>query len=366
MAFDGSDLSILIKAKINNDDLKDVNLSIDKLSSNPNLHKLNLKIDIDTNALDSLNKRLKEIQTQFGGLGGSSNKPFSIPTLDTNEIENRIQRINNSLDRLKVNKDKVFADSRVSTEVDKLKDMETAYRKGAISSKDYALQMDNVRTKVTQVSGALANVNKDGYSFTQMIELAAKKIAIWGVSTSLVYGSFRQLKEGISYIADLDNSLNQIRIVTGQSQEQVEQLAQSYNKLAKSMSVSTKEVADQAVDLYRQGLQGVDVDERMQAIIKYAKISSLSLAESNNIITATMNATGESAQKVIDIFSYLGDATASGADEIGQAMQKVASMNDGIGVSMEKAASWIAVISSKTREGASQIGTSLKFEALVA
>ena len=170
----------------------------------------------------------------------------------------------------------------------------------------------------------------------------------------------------MTYVNDLSNSLNQIRIVTGQTEEQVNKLATSYNSLAKLMSVSTKDIASTAVDLYRQGLQGIDVDERMEAIIKYAKISSLSLADSNKIITATMNATGESAQKVIDIFSYLGDATASGADEIGTAMQKVASMNDGIGVSMAKAASWIAVISSKTREGASQIGTSLNFEALIA
>jgi Phage-related minor tail protein. len=54
------------------------------------------------------------------------------------------------------------------------------------------------------------------------------------------------------------------------------------------------------------------------------------------------------------------DATASGADEIGEALQKVASTADNSGVSLEKAASWIATISSITRESASVIGNSLK------
>jgi TP901 family phage tail tape measure protein len=97
----------------------------------------------------------------------------------------------------------------------------------------------------------------------------------------------------------------------------------------------------------------------MKAIIQYAKISSISLDESNKIITATANATGESVQKIIDIFALLGDSTASGADEIGEALQRVASTAEGMGVSVEKAAAWISTISSITRESASTIGRSL-------
>jgi hypothetical protein len=44
----------------------------------------------------------------------------------------------------------------------------------------------------------------------------------------------------------------------------------------------------------------------MRAVIQYAKISSISLDESNKIITATANATGESVQKIVDVFAYLG------------------------------------------------------------
>jgi TP901 family phage tail tape measure protein len=226
--------------------------------------------------------------------------------------------------------------------------------------KDFSLSMKEVELNAKNSSNAIKNTKQDSISFGEDLSRSAFKFTEWYLLAGGITSVIDSIKNAVSYISQLDNSLNEIRIVTGQSQEEVQKLASSYNNLAKSMSVSTTEVTQQAVDLYRQGLDSSGVEERMQAIIKYAKISSLSLADSNKIITATMNATGESAQKVIDIFSYLGDVTASGSDEIGQAMQKVASMNDGIGVSFEKAASWIAVISSKTREGASQIGTSLK------
>ena len=279
--------------------------------------------------------------------------------LDAKTIEDQVQRVNNSLDRLKINKDKVFADSRVSTEVAKLREMESAFKRGEISARQYGLQLDTLRTRVAQVSGEFRNTNKDGYAFSEMLTLAAKKIAIWGISTNLVYGSLNQLKKGISFITELDNSLNQVRIVTGKTQVEVEKLAQSYNKLGKEMSVSTKEIASTSADLYRQGLSDSDVEDRMKSIIQYAKISSISLKESNTIITATANATGESVNKIIDIFALLGDTTASGADEIGEALQRVASASESSNISLEKSASWLATISSITRESASTIGRSL-------
>jgi len=230
-----------------------------------------------------------------------------------------------------------------------------------------ATTMAELRTQTTAINTQLSTV-RTGLSETvsasntlgNSILGNLGKMLMWGMAATAIYAPLRMMQSAVTYVNDLDNALNQIRIVTGQSQPEVQKLAESYNALGKAMSVSTVDVANTSVDLYRQGLQGPEVEERMQAIVKYSKISAISMADSNKIITATMNATGESAQKVIDTFSYLGDATASGADEIGVAMQKVASMNDGIGVSMQKAASWVAEISSKTREGASQIGTSLK------
>lgn len=168
------------------------------------------------------------------------------------------------------------------------------------------------------------------------------------------------IKDGIKFVYDMDNALNQVRIVTGKSKEEVASLAQEYNKLGKEMGVTTKEIALTSADLYRQGLKGTDLDERMQSIIKYAKISGISLAESNKIVTATTNSLGISAQKAVDVMSYLGDVSASDAAEVGEAMQKVAGTADALNVSYEKTASWIATVSSKTREGASVIGNSIK------
>jgi len=225
---------------------------------------------------------------------------------------------------------------------------------------DLTAYIDKATGSIYKYSHASRNAMIDTLTWSKAIQTAWKRMAQWATGGTLFFGTLRQIKEGISYITELDNSLNEIRIVTNKTQQEVNNLALSYNKLAKEMSVTTREIASTAADLFRQGLNDSQVEERMKAIIQYAKISGISLQESNKIITATANATGESVRKIVDIFAYLGDATASGAEEIGEALQKVASTAENSGVSLEKAASWIATISSITRESASSIGNSLK------
>lgn len=233
-------------------------------------------------------------------------------------------------------------------------------KEGSDKWRMYQATLNKTTGEMRLLDNGLKDVINRQISWNEATKIAITRIMQWGIATSLVYGSFHRLQEAIGYIVELDNSLNEIRIVTNKTQDEVNKLAKSYNSLAKEMGTTTKEIASTAADLYRQGLDDSQVEERMRAIIQYAKISQLSVEESNKIITATANATGESVQKIIDIFAFLGDMTASGADEIGEALQKVAGTAESMSVSIEKASAWIATISSKTRESASVIGNSLK------
>ena len=163
-----------------------------------------------------------------------------------------------------------------------------------------------IEASVKNANAAVKATNRDVMTLGDMFKVAWNKMIIWTGAGTLLFGTIRQIKAAVSYVSELDNALNEIRIVTNKTQEEVNQLGLSYNKLAKEMSVTTREIASTAADLFRQGLNDSQVEERMKAIIQYAKISSISLEESNKIITATANATGESVQKIIDVFAYLG------------------------------------------------------------
>ena len=125
------------------------------------------------------------------------------------------------------------------------------------------------------------------------------------------------------------------------------------------MNVASTEIATAAVEFWRQGLPEDEVNSRLKSTIQYAKISGLEFDEAAELITAATNTMEISAKRAADVFAYLGDASASGADEIGIAMQKASASAAEFGLSFEWLGAYIATISEKTRQAPEVIGTSI-------
>lgn len=125
------------------------------------------------------------------------------------------------------------------------------------------------------------------------------------------------------------------------------------------MNVASTEIATAAVEFWRQGLSEDEVIRRLKPTIQYAKISALEFDEAAELITAATNTMEISAMRAADVFAYLGDASASGADEIGIAMQKASASAVEFGLEFEWLGAYIATISEKTRQAPEVIGTSI-------
>ena len=180
------------------------------------------------------------------------------------------------------------------------------------------------------------------------------------IATMVVMRGLKNMWDGmVSYAKSYYDAMNEIRIVTGYTEEQAEKLGASYRQLAADMSVSSKEVASAAVEYWRQGLDDAEVEQRLKYTTMYAKISSMDFQEAAELMTAATNSMGLSADRVADVWAYLGDASASGADEIGIAMQKVSAVADQAGISFEWLGSYIATLSEKTRLAPEAIGTAM-------
>lgn len=189
----------------------------------------------------------------------------------------------------------------------------------------------------------------------QMVSQAERWIA-----TMVVMRGLKNMWDGmVSYAKSYYDAMNEIRIVTGYTEEQAEKLGASYRQLAADMSVSSKEVASAAVEYWRQGLDDAEVEQRLKYTTMYAKISSMDFQEAAELMTAATNSMGIAADRVADVWAYLGDASASGADEIGTAMQKVSAVADQAGISFEWLGSYIATLSEKTRLAPEAIGTAM-------
>ena len=190
-----------------------------------------------------------------------------------------------------------------------------------------------------------------------------KNTARWQLSSSLLHGFMGALQGAYGYAQDLNKSLNNIRIVTGQSIDQMAKFADEANRAAKELSTTTTRYTDAALIYYQQGLTGKAVTDRVEATVKLANVSRQSAEEVSSQMTAIWNNFDDGSKKLeyyADVITALGAATASSSDEIAQGLQKFAAVADTVGLSYEKATAALATVVAETRQSADVVGTAFK------
>ena len=187
--------------------------------------------------------------------------------------------------------------------------------------------------------------------------------ARWQVSSSVLHGLMGSMQSAYHYAQDLNESLNDIRIVTGQSVDQMAKFAAEANAAAKALSATTVEYTNASLIYYQQGLSDQQVKDRTDITIKMANVSKQSAEVVSEQMTAVWNNFyngSKSLEYYADVMTALGAATASSADEIAGGLEKFAAIGDTIGLSYEYAAAALATITSNTRQSEEVVGTALK------
>ena len=185
----------------------------------------------------------------------------------------------------------------------------------------------------------------------------------WQISSSLLHGFMGAISTANRYAQDLNESLNNIRIVTGYNVDEMARFAEQANKAAKSLSTTTTEYTNASLIYYQQGLSDAQVQQRTDVTIKMANVARQSATVVSDQLTAIWNNFydgSKSLEYYADVMTALGAATASSTDEIAGGLEKFAAIGETIGLSYEYAASALATITSNTRQSEEVVGTALK------
>ena len=190
-----------------------------------------------------------------------------------------------------------------------------------------------------------------------------KNTARWQLSSSMLHGFMGAVQSAYGYAQDLNESLNNIRIVTGQNIDQMAKFAEKANQAARALSTTTTDYTDASLIYYQQGLKDSEVEARTAVTIKMANAAGQSAQVVSDQLTAVWNNFydgSKSLEYYADVMTALGAATASSTDEIAGGLEKFAAIADTIGLSYEYAASALATITSNTRQSEEVVGTALK------
>lgn len=184
---------------------------------------------------------------------------------------------------------------------------------------------------------------------------------------SVSYGVLNNLTGAIQsafqYSKSLDSSLNDIRIVTDKSANDMERFAESANKAAKELGASTIDYTKASLIYYQQGLADEDVEARTDVTLKAANVTGQSTAEVSEQLTAVWNGykvSAEEAELYVDKLAAVAATTASDLEELSTGMSKVASAANAMGVDIDQLNGMLSTIVSVTRQAPESAGTALK------
>lgn len=243
-------------------------------------------------------------------------------------------------------------------------------QKGGISLKQYAnhlIQLGPTGEKAfmqlaQSIVTAEVPMRRANAALTEMWT-TLKNTARWQLSSSILHGFMEAVQSAYGYAQDLNESLNNIRIVTSQNIEQMARFADQANKAAKALSTTTTDYTNASLIYYQQGLTDSEVQQRTDITIKMANVARQSAEIVSDQMTAVWNNFDDGSKSLeyyADVMTALGAATASSTDEIAQGLEKFSAVAGTVGLSYEYATAALATVTAETRQSADVVGTAFK------
>jgi hypothetical protein len=132
-----------------------------------------------------------------------------------------------------------------------------------------------------------ANVQlKQSSQLLDKMAITFKNTVRYGISSSVFNNLSNSVQKAYDYTVKLDKSLNDIRIVTGLSADEMDKFAVQANRVAKDLGRSTKDFTQAALIYYQQGLSSQESQARAEVTMKAANVTGQSGQDVSEQLTA--------------------------------------------------------------------------------
>ena len=312
-----------------------------------------LGFTVDKAQLTELQQVLKQIQKDAESATGTGSiaTQLSKASVEAEKLERILnQSWNGKLNQLDVSK---FTDQikKGYGSVEQLKKSFESVGRGDVFNKVQA-----------SVAGANLQLKQSNKLLDDMAQTMSNTVR-FGLASSI----FNRLSDGLqsayNYSIKLNSSLNDIRIVSDKSAEDMERFAVQANEAAKALGASTLDYTKASTIYYQQGLGDEETAARTETTIKAANVTGQAGDEVSEQLTAIWNGYKVSAKEsemYIDKVAKVAATTAADLEELSTGMSKTASAANAMGVDFDNLNAMLATVISVTREAPETIGTSFR------
>lgn len=313
----------------------------------------NVNMTVNKNGLNQILKPLQQIQSQLNSMSTDKlSDEFSEAASSAKQLESIINSSwNDKLGQLNLDKFNQSIKNSYGS-VSQLKNSlagagsagESAFNALASQVLNTNLQLKESNKLLDEMATSMANTVK------------------WGITSSIFNNITSSIQQAFYYAKDLDRSLNSIRIVTGDSADEMDRFAKVANNAAKDLGRSTLDYTDAALSFYQQGLSDEQVQARTNVTLKAQNITGTG-SEMADYLTAVWNGfkvNADETENYVDKLAKVADSSASNMSELAIAMSKVAATANVMGVDVDQLTAQIATVIATTRQAPESVGTAFK------
>ena len=248
--------------------------------------------------------------------------------------------------------------SKFNTELKKL-DINRVYRDFSAAGVAGQTAFRNVTTQILTTNMQL----KQTHSLLDSMAVTMRNTIRWSISSAVMNSFTGSIQQAYGYTKSLDRSLNDIKIVTQKSAEDMADFAVQANKAAQGLAASTTDYTNASLIYYQQGLDDEEVAARTEVTLKAANVTQQDTAEVSEQLTAVWNGykvSAEEAELYVDKLAAVAASTASDLEELSTGMSRVASAAALMGVDVDQLNAQLSTIISVTRQAPESVGTALR------
>lgn len=267
--------------------------------------------------------------------------------LDSKEVEEKLDELTKGNKKVKLDVDDSNIDN-ITKKTDRLKDKNIKLKTDVSGSE-----------KIDNVSKSLDKAGKSANTFNNSVKGLAKLSAYVNVFQEIERGA----KAAVKAVQEIDKSIVDLQMATGDSYTNVKKMVSGYNDFAKQLGATTTEVSAGASDWLRQGKSIAETNKLIQDSMVLSKVANVSSEDATQYLTAMMKGYRKAADEVSSINDSLTSidlAAAVDAGGLADATSRVAATADLAGVSLNKLLGYEAAVGEASQESMSVIGNSFK------
>ena len=318
----------------------------------------------DTASYNAIKTQLQDL-TRMASQMSNNNIMGQNSSKDIQTVNTELEKSRKIIQEVETAYDEAFDSTTGVTNINKLsqslkglgvKDVENAFT--SLGTKGVQA-WNNITSQITKANFKFRETN----NFLSKMGETLSNTVKWGIASSALNKFTGSVQEAWGYVKHLDTSLNDIRIVTGKSADEMDKFAVSANNAAQRLGAATTEYTEAALIYYQQGLADDEAAARAETTIKAANVTGQTGKQVSEELTAVWNGykvTAEETELYVDKLAAVAASTASDLEELSTGMSKVASAANNMGVDVDQLNAQLATIISVTRQAPETAGTALK------